>query len=58
MTKEKKTQVAGVIMTTNFKTLLFAGEDLVIFRYESGEIEITQYDKSGRKWTTIVDKKK
>lgn len=56
---EKKTtlQVAGVIFKENPKTLLFAGEDLVIFRYESGEVEITQYDSSNKKWTTIIDKK-
>lgn len=58
MCKENKNpQVAGIVFTQNFKTLLFAGENLVIFRYESGEIEITQFDSSNRKWTTIVDKK-
>ena len=52
-----KNQVAGVVFTPNVKTLLFAGEDIVIFRYESGEIEITQTCKTMRKWTTIIDRR-
>lgn len=54
----KNQQVAGVVFTPNVKTLLFAGEDVVIFRHESGEIEITQYEWSSmRKWTTIIDRR-
>ena len=54
---EKKPQVAGIVFKENIKTPLYIGGELLIFRYESGEIEIIQIDSRRRHWRTIIENK-